>query len=303
MADETARLALDRPLFVSSNQASSYNTAAQWRTSGSWASGSSATYSDGVLSHVTSRAWDGRAEPFTRASAVSGSLTYLLFDLANVTFDAIAIIGHDFAIHGTTGVAVQIADDNAFTTNLQTIAQWSSSPWLGTATRRLVDVTLGGGGLHSGVVVGARYTSVRWLRIQVTTTTAPGIGEVFIGQRQQLPHRPNGPQDETVLDGVDDTAETEAGVIQGVRRLGGRFNTELAWSPDSQAYEDLFRDAWAGAAYGTKPLLYLPNPSTSLRTAYLCRPDRAMAVTPIGPYEREVRLSLLEQSPFVAGET
>lgn len=298
---ETTRLAADLPMIAVNNQAASYNTPAVWRTSGSWASGSSATYTN-VISYATSRLWDGLADPRSRGNGIGGgTLTYLLLDLANVTFDTIALISHDFDAAGTTAVAVQIADDNAFTSNLQTIAQWSSAPWLGGNTRRLVDVTLGGG-LHVGVVVGARYSNVRWMRIQFTTTSEPSIGELFLGQRFTLPHRPEF-SDEIVLDGETDTAESEAGLIQGVERWAGRLNVAPNFVPDSQTYEDIFRDAFEGMNYGTAPFLYLPNPSSNVRAAYLCRTEPAMGVIPTGPYARSVKLPLVEQAPFVARET
>lgn len=300
---ETTRLAADLPMLLVNNQMASYNTAAVWRTSGSWASGSSATYTN-VIPMATSRLWDGLGDPRSRGNGIGGgTTTYLLCDLANVTFDSVVILGHDFsAAAATTAVAVQIADDNAFTTNLQTIAQWSSSPWLGGATRRLVDVTLGGG-LHVGVVVGARYSNVRWLRVQFTTTSEPSIGEIFLGQRYCLPHRPNSPLDELALDAEYDTAESEAGVASTVKRFGGRLNITPTFQPDSQTYEDIFRDAFADMTYGTESFVYIPNPSTNVRAAHLCRIEPKLGVVPVGPYERNVKIQIIEQAPFVSRET
>lgn len=302
-ADYEARYAADLPMLVARNQAGTNNAVAQWRTSGSWASGSSSTYSDGVLSWATSRAWDDRAEPRTRATALSAGQVYLIFDLQNVTFDVAAIVGHNFGTAGTTRVRIQIADDNAFTTRLQTIADWNGAPWLGSSTtRRLVSVTLGAG-VHVGVTTAAQYSGVRYLRILFDSTTPPEIGEVWLGVRYPPPNRPNFPDDESRTETATAEAESEAGVQHAVTQWSGRLVFTPTWWPDSVTYANLFRDAFAYSGYGTKPFLYLPNPSTSTRSAYVMRTDPRLAVIQTSGSAREVRLPMREQAPFVSKET
>src|SRR5687768_212146 len=124
---EATALTADKPLFVGNSVLEDYNAIPQWRVSGSWASGTD--ISDNATYPVW-RGFDRAADSFTQPTSVSGQATvYYICDLANGTddlhtVDSVFIIGHNFGTLGATAL-VQIADDNAFSTNLITLATWT----------------------------------------------------------------------------------------------------------------------------------------------------------------------------------
>lgn len=292
-ATELARYNADLPLLCHSNAARSVNAAPQWRTSGSWASGSDVT----ATGYPTTRAYDDVGHRQTRPS--SGATThYLIWDLDDVTFDGVVIHGHNFAsLGGTVTVAVEIADNSSFSTNLLEIASFS-----GTAVNyRMASFALVGAGTNN-----ARFSSVQYLRLVIGyngSAPHPAIGELYLTTREALEFRPEPPHDSRSVESDFATAEFDSGADHTQRGCGGRMVSGPSWRPTDSTMEDQFRDFFAGCGYGRLCGLWVPNPNTTPAYSYVVRTEPAMYIPgESGEARAMLTLPMVEQKPFSARE-
>lgn len=295
-SDETTRYDADLPILAYGNGARSPTAAAQWRSSGSWASGSDET----DATQPAKRAYDDCGYLRT-ATGTHGATVYYLMNLANVSFDTVAIIGHNFGdLSSITSVTFTIADNNSYTSNAQAIAQWTVG-----FGGRLVQAQLGGNGLDGSVVHSARYSNVQWARIAIAyggSGDLPAIGEIVLATRVALPNRPEMPIHERTL-------ESKWGVFTGDNGhqfrhedYAGRLAVSPMWRPDSSTYAAQFRTWFAGTSYGYRPFLWIPQPTGNKMEAYFCRTQPALSVTPVNGVEMNVTIPLLEDPPYVERE-
>lgn len=299
-AAQVANAAADLPLLVANNVMGELGAegAPQWRSGGSWAAGTDETITDTVIAWRTARTYDGLAD--VPSAGTFDDPQYLICHLDMVAFDTLAILGHNFAdIDGTSTlvVRVEIADDEAFTTRLQAIAEWSSD-----FGRRLVETQLGAG-LETGNTDGARYSDVTYLRIAIEGATGiPEIGEVYLGTRYSPDHRQDVDTDEQRLASRYEETVADDGSRQRVPRWTGRLQTSLLWMPDDDTYVDLFRDFFAGTSWGHAPALYIPEPATDERVCYFVRVTGDVAVANVEGDTHTVEVALDELAPYVSKE-
>lgn len=295
-ATELDRLADDLPIIAYGNAAKSANVEAEWRESGAWGSGQD----DSAVIGFGALAYDDDCLEDTYP-AVDASPMHMIFDLDDVSFDTIAIVGGNWdSLTSLTEVSVEIADDEDFTTNAQIIATWTAN-----FGRRLVSATLGAGLGDPNVTVAGRYSGVQYLRVRVEyagSGDVPAFGELFLMTRAALPHRPNDPIDEESLESSWSETETDEGVIYRTIDYTGRLVLGAKWSPDSTTYENQFRTLFEGSAFGDDPVLWIPHPDTDVREAYVVRLDPSMSVVPVAGESRSVDVVLTEQKPFVSKE-
>lgn len=297
-ATEVALAAADVPMFVAPNALVSPVRDAEWRTGLTWRVGSDSTASDAVLRWSAARVYDGLGDPPTLSSAAMPNA--MVFELADGlgVGDAVAIVGHNLDEVAPTAVTLQVASDDGYSFNLQSIARWTTG-----FGQRLVETQLGVG-LHTGVVSGARYTT-RYLRLLIEggSTTAVRIGEIWFGRRHTPSHRQEYEADEQALSSRVDVAEAEDGTQQRIARWTGRLDTVLRWRPDSAAYVAVFRGLLEATRWGADPMLYIPRPSSAETECYLVRttPDVDVPNLEAGLYE--IELPLIEQSPYVSKES
>jgi hypothetical protein len=295
-AAEIAQAAADLPLLVAPNAASTRNQDAEWRTSLNLASGTDGTQTDTTIRQRTTRVHDGLADPPT-IGPVSDEVA-LLFDLDGASMDVIAILGHNFHETEPDSVTVEIADDSAFALNLQTLAQWTGD-W----TRRLVETQLGAG-FQVGNTDGARFSSVRYLRVVIEggVTARSRIGEVFLGLRYSPPHRQDDEIDEQATESLIDIAEADSGQQQRVARWTGRLSASLRWRPDTTAYLSLFRDFFEAIRWGADSFLYIPTPETDERICYLTRTSPDLGIINDVALTHTTEIEIREQAPYVSKE-
>lgn len=299
-AAQVANAAADLPLLVADNVMGELGAegAPQWRNGGSWATGTDETLTDTVIVWRTLRTYDGLAD--VPSAGAFDDPQHLLCHLDMVAFDTIAILGHNFAdIDGTSTlvVRVEIADDEAFTTRLQAIAEWSID-----FGRRLVETQLGAG-LEVGNTDGARYSDVTYLRVVIEGATGiPEIGEVYLGTRYSPDHRQDVSTDEQRLASRYEETVADDGTRQRVPRWTGRLQTSLLWMPDDDSYVDLFRDFFAGTSWGHAPALYIPEPATDERVCYFVRVTGDVSVANVEGDTHTVEVALDELAPYVSKE-
>lgn len=297
-ATERARYALDLPIVASGHVLTAAARVA-WRPGGSWASGADVS----ERTAPARCAIDGDAHVPTRAASNGiGTAMYLLIDAGTgIAFDAAVVRGHNGAdLGGSVSFQLQIADDEAYTSNLETLATWTS-----TLTRRLVSVTLGAGNV--GVLVGARYSNVRYVRLRVAYDGAaphPELTELYLLSRYALPRRPDTPHDDGAVESLTHALAVESGDEYAVSRYRDRHVLDATWEIDSTADLAAWRAWHVAADYGAEPIVYLPRPLTDVRRAYVMRQrDPALSI-PVraGVSNAIVRLAAIEQAPFVGAE-
>ena len=140
-------------------------------------------------------------------------------------------------------------------------------------------------------------------------TTVPRIGEVFVGERIQMSRNPNQPY-ATELSYMNNSIDFESGRGDIVRyvRSKGRRRFELEFTPtgdDSYGIDDLeqIKLLVKKTNQFTEPFVYIPKPYTEPNNAYFVyAEDASFDMEAVGPFERSVRLSLVEIPPFVGYE-
>lgn len=179
-ATELADLAADKPLLGVPARA----VTAQWEDQGT---GAAAT-DDTDASYPALRATDGFAHLDTRSDGDAASTWYLDISFPSMSpasFDAIAIMGANWASYTPTSVTVEIDDDLNFGTPTA-IADFGTP----TTNDRLIDLEL----YHTGSVA-RRYSDVLYARLKIVNNTnfTPQVGEVMFLRRRQLRHNPVAP--------------------------------------------------------------------------------------------------------------
>lgn len=290
-AAQVARAAADLPMLVAGNVAGDGLQDPEWRSGGDWTTGLDETESDAAIRQSTRRLFDGVAHLHTMGDGAEPN--YILFELDDVAFDVVALVGHNLADIGPTSVRVEIADDEVFSSRLEVLAEWTSD-----FTRRLVETQLGGGD-------GYRYSDVRYLRVVFEGGAGNPIrvGEVFLGTRYAPAHAQEIEDDEDAEESLmRESSPARSGEEQRVKAWSRRLNTTLRWRPDDDDYVALFRDWFAATAYGRDAFLWIPTPATDQRLCYLARCDGRLDVVNEGAANNTVSVTIREQAPYVARE-
>lgn len=278
-ADELAQMAADKPI-LGGSQVLEDATDAQWRQSGSFASGSDETDSD----WPARRAYDRQDYLQTRPDS-SQNTWYMIFQLPAVEFDFLAIFNHGM---GGETVSAEVADDNAFSTNLQEI----------------YSVTAGGGRIvsfslkHTGSDA-LRYSSVDYFRLKVVgTNILPRLGEIWLGRRRQLDQQPLVPWDEKAKRSSVDYFESASGVRHAYIRNQGQRLMAATFNPHTTTYKDAIENWFSDCDYGGSPFVYCDKPTTSPTDAVVMSLDAPELVFPqVGPFERNVTIMASELGP------
>jgi hypothetical protein len=327
-AAEQSALTGGRPLLLATNHVRnirSGTTNLEWSSSGDWADSAPAGAGNRTdASYPTSRAWDGFLHADTRPTGAAGTegsglntryVYYLLADLdeastATHTVDSVMVRPLNVSSWpGVCTVQVQIADDAAFSTNLVTIASFTSTSL---ADRKLVDFNLTTG---VGANLYGRFTSVRYARLRISSTATwgtvrPRIGEWVLGRRRQLGHNPRIPHDDRpALSAVGDFASKSQLRSRYVYASGQR-NIEAGLMPSTSgtyAIDEVaeLRSWFAECGYGTRPFLYLePVVSGQSQVSYwMVLEDPSLMMPLNGPFHRSVTLAMQEQPPFATSES
>lgn len=264
-------------------------TAAEWRTSGSFASGSDGTASG----YAASRAYDGYTDLVTKPSSSTTDWYYMLnLSAGSVSFDGVAILGHNFGTIGGLTVSLQIANNNAFSTNLITISQWSP----GTSNARLIDIEL-----ESGGGTAQEYSDVEYIRLRVNGTSgAPEIGELALFNRTQLPWRPDRPYNKNATAQQATIRRSDSGVVTSYTRSRGAKKLSATLTVNGSSKIEEVHSWWDDTRQGTRPFVWLEEPYSNAQDLCLmsfAEDDPELQFDEIGPNIRELVLDAVEQGP------
>ncbi len=316
-ADELTAKAAGYPLVVGSNVLETYNALPQWRTTGSWASGS-----DVSLSGYPARlAIDRRAKTYTMPdiSGTPPTSISLIFDCNGSSrrsgeADVIAILGHNFHLCDPDSINVDIADTNDFTGgSFVTMKQWSSaSNWEttnGIAPRRLISL-----GLTGSAAQPRRINTIRYVRVQLNKaagfTVAPQIGEVILGRRCQFTTNGQLPFPDRPLKSESVSMRTNNGDLIRHALWSGAGDRTIMFNLGGTNIgvldmETSLRDFQDHIDYGQKSFLYIQRPDlveTDHRAWLMSLEPPEFNFTQLGFAEEEVEMSMVEQPPFVSSE-
>jgi hypothetical protein len=269
-------------------------TAAEWRTGGSFAAGSDTT----VAGYAAARAYDGYTDLPTKP-ALAGTVYYMLnLSGSPVTFDGVAIIGHNFASLGINALTLQIADNNAFTTNLIDIAAWDNSD----TSERLTCLTLSSSP-GAGTGTAQRYSNVPYVRLkfEMDDLYQPEIGEFVLFKRTQLQWKPNRPYNSKLTVQSAQQQRADSGVVTTYARSRGArsLEAELTVSGSSKITE--VETWWDDTRQGTRQFVWVENPNSepisSVHLMSFGDDDPQLDFDESGPNFRQLRLSAVEQGP------
>lgn len=266
------------------------NVTAKWVTGGTWA-GSDVTDS----AYPASRALDDLTQLPTRPTSTYTTI-YLLFDFgsAGIDFDAVGIIGHNAASGSSVQYDLQHADDNAYSTNLVTLATFNPSD-----NGRLVDLTIDG--------AAQRYSGVRYARLKITAGGAykPEISEVLFIRRRQLEFAPFRPYDSGELVQSSSAWRSESGARVAYTRNSGQRALNAPFFVRSTELTGL--KAWRRSIReGADGFVWIEDPSSSPEASMYWMHTSEAETIPMrnaGPNHALVDLRALEQGPnYLSGE-
>jgi hypothetical protein len=287
-ADEVSNAAADNPLAVGLHALSGSSLAAEWNDTGSLAD-----TDDSATGYPAANAADFRGSVPTKPTGTDTDW-YWCADLGASgvpDVDMALLLGHNMGTLGGMTVTLQIADDSAFSTNLQTIATWSP----GTSTLRLVSYTL----KHTGSDA-LRYSSLRYVRLRFQNAGAvtPSFGELWLGRRRQLTVRPTVGYDETeaVAAATDFVADDRSSIrYQWADGIGRRVLDFPALSSTDAATVKSLRD---DCKRGGRPVLWCDKPASEPDRTMLMLPPPELRRPNLGGSKRSFTMTLNEQDTF-----
>lgn len=309
--DELSAYARNYPFLVGNNILELSDTSAQWRVSGSWASGTDITDSSGPGRLAYDRRSKLQTMP-TSAGLGAATTVYLIFDMTGLSsqageFDTIGIIGHNFnSLADLDSVTVQIDNASNFAT-ATTIFTWSSS--LTSSSKRLF-TTLP----TDGVNTPARFNSVDFLRVGFTASAGfsvvPKVGEVWCGRRQQLTMKGQLPFPDRPLRSESATFRSESGEMTRHALYSGASDRSILFNLGARTIGSLdpetsLRNFQDQIQYGQKSFLYIEDPTTvdsNRRAWHMMLDPPEFAFSQLDVFEEEVEMSMVELPPFVVTE-
>lgn len=287
-AYETAQLALDKPL-IAAQVVPASPTYAKWVDAGQIGAGDISTWTDRSASaNPARRAYDAYPGYVTKQSGTNDDVWYYALDLgAAIAFDCAFLIGHNAGtLSLVNDLVLQIADDNDFSTNLQTVGNFGQPA----DDDRLADLSLNHGGANR------RYTAQYvWLKWDKTgTNITPEIGELILARRRQLEYKPDRPFDEYALSEDAGSILTAGGITH--KTLYSRRGLELAGNfvVDSATYTNdlvaFFRDCRGS-------FVWVDNPSSAPASWHMMVREGPLSIPREAASKRRHRIVGVEQGP------
>jgi len=302
---ETTGFDADKPLLVVQKALTA--TDAEWTTTGDL-SGSGDSQTD--ASFPGSRAHDDIGSLITKIRSDSAPISaaspkYFNFEFgAGISFDTLLILDHNFNSGGFTSVSLELADNDAFSSNVIEIGKYTVD---GTTDNRILITNLnsaGGSSTYSSSGTAQRYSSVERCRLKIehSGSKTPALGEVFLGTRYQLQKNPDVPWDNK----AEFSETTEFKALSGLTRRYVRYRgqaTRNLRSPIADSAEiTVIEDWWDATEEGTRPFLYVETPSSAAKPYLMIMDTPALNFPLVGPFERVLAFSMTEQPPYLSRE-
>lgn len=295
-ADALARVTNDKPLILSSNVIANASVIR-------WTEAGTITSTDRTdASYPVTRFYDRYLHIDSRPSTQTTTTWYIAMDLgASVAaWDTLFIGGHNFGTE--TGVTVTLEIDSAgspdgsfgSTTTLATLSPAGSN-------KRLAAVVL------SDTSTAKSWSSTRYVRLKLTRgsnfTAVPQIGELWLGPRRHLPYKFDVELDDKRTRSEVVNTESRSGVITRYVLSRGRAVRSGSMIIDAAADITTIDSFWEDIEQGTRPFLYMEQPTTSIHDVQLMSHQGGELDFPlVGPAFRRFGLDMIECAPFVVLE-
>lgn len=291
-SSEQSLFSNDKPLLSHNVITPSVVSSADWDADGSGTPNAGATDGPGVW------AYDGRTALKTKPNAAGTTWYYIVVFSASVEFDFAAIIGHNFNELTTPSVTLEIADNSAFSSNLQEIADFSIS------SKRCIEYTL----KHSGSTA-QRYSNVDYARIKITTgaSETPEFGELYLGARAQLRFSANRPFVQNGISSVTEWSDAQSGAATAYTRAKGRRILERNFTITNDSvgnFVNVIGTWWGDVGFGANTFIFCEEPSSSPNNSWLVRlAEPKLGFTRTSPFHGVMSHRYIEQGPpWVATE-
>ena len=291
-APELALVTNDKPVLVGSNAVSSASIK-HWVRSGD-ITGTPTNYD--VAASPISRVYDGHSH-LTSKPSTGNALQYLSFDLgADVDdWDMIMIGGHNFGTLALSSCYVQAGADATFG-SLSTIHDFHTGGGTMSSDKRLV------------AFLANRYSGehARYIRLNLQKSggsVIPQVGEFWLGRRRHLPYKFNVAGQNKRTRSEVQMFESRSGITTRYILSQGRAVREGSIEMDGSTHIDDVTEWWKETSYGSKPFLWIEDPSTSPQDCHVmtCEPELSFDST--GPSSRMLDLAMVESAPYLSGET
>jgi hypothetical protein len=265
-----------------------------------WVATDSGVWTDSDIADAdgpVTRTYDGFHHTVTYPNTTGTGFTFVINDNAGaMEFDSIAITGHNFGTLGSSTVNVDIADDAAFTTNLETIATFSSI----STDKRLIELDL----FHTGSTA-LRYSSVQYVRIRVTlgSSGTPEIGQVVLSRRRQMGSAQLLPYDDDWETSAVGDFVARSGVTSRYVFHKGKALRNATFLTEDAAQATAVTDFWNDIEFGTRSFIYLECPNSDEQNGLVMLMSTPELQFPYSSDKvRRVRFDMVEQPPFYSSE-
>lgn len=260
----------DAPMFVSANVLDTTFVNIEWETTGV-ATGTAPDDTAATAPSTFLYDWDLGARTYSDTAATTH---YIVAERTSGNFgpfDTCLIGPNTFGDDGATAVSLQIADDDAFTTNLQTIASW-----VPTDNSRLASTSL----YHTGMDPLA-YSSVKYVRLKIEMggSKTPGVSEWILATRRQLNYKADLPYAPDYTESRSTIQTSRSGVAKVYSQSRGLSTIAPIFTLDSATFS-LPATIYAACDYGARPVAYIEDPGTypeRWRMVMLQEPTRNLA--------------------------
>lgn len=274
----------DKPLLIGRNWLRSAGTFRGWDADGVSA------FTDIAATNFESKfSGDDYDHVLTKPNAAA-TAQYFVFDYGSegMTLDCWALLNHNLGTIGGVTVDLAVSNDGTTWTDIAT-----ASP--GTSNKRLVLLVLKDSG-----TVARRFSALRYFRMKLSkgSTFTPQFGEMILGRRRQLKHKPNLPWDPNRLSSKVGRFESASGILtdyvfhRGRRLVSAQIaEWETAYITDLETLYETETD------FGTLPLLWIDDPNAAPSDANWFKLDPELSGPLQGPSERAFSFAGVEHGP------
>lgn len=237
-----------------------------------------------------SRAADGRTDLATTPAGAAAITWYFYINSAAPIDIDCAFVVFDNPAGDTITVSLEVADDSAFTINLQQLQNINAT------SKRASMLSFNDGTNNPSVISSAVYLRFRFYAL--FPDFKPVVREIFVGKRIQLEQNPLLPWDRKGLTGNVAKSVANNGAQQRYVYARGRREISANLNPWVDARADDIASIYTLSNHGTAPLIWVDEPTTTPHGFHLCHyaePDLSMPYA--APFERNTTLAIEEQGP------
>ncbi|MAH45404.1 hypothetical protein CMI37_06220 [Candidatus Pacearchaeota archaeon] len=209
-------------------------------------------------------------------------------------FDMIMIGGHNFGTEGGLTVKFEKGTDATFGSTT-TLSTWTP----GSSDKRLVSLVLDTNGDGTAL----RWTE-QFIRINIAGSTfTPEIGEIWVGLRRHLPYNFNQTLQEDRTRSELIRFRSRSGMTTTYTLSSGKALREGKIEIDTAAGKTAVTNWWSDTSFGSNPFLWIEEPGTSPSDCHVMTCDPELSFEDNKPTSKVLDLQMVENAPYLSGES